>query len=797
LGEGELVRRLLALLIALVAGALIAWAGLRTPSPAPADAPARDFSATRALGDVRLIAPVPHPIGSTANHAVRDRLRARMAQLGLSPRLRRDDVLVRRTDGALEGASPETLIGVLSGRDPRLPALALMAHYDSVPGAPGAADDGAGVSAVLEIVRALRVRGVPPRDVIVILTDGEEADLFGARSVFANDPVAHRIGFLLNLEARGSGGRALMFETGKQDAGAVALFRRTAVRPVAGSLFGAVYDQLPNDTDFTIARNFGVAGLNYAFTGRTFDYHSPTDSIANLELGALQDLGDQGLAAAAAAAFAPALPPRGADVTYGVLFGRAMISYPPPWGWLVLALAAALTALGFVRARRFEPIAWRDVARGAAAALYAAAAGFAVLHLAGAVAGGGMLGDRRVLAAAGRWEAAQILLGLGVLLVAAAEVARGRRRPAVILPLAVALASCVLARGVDVLALGSGLVAAAIALAAFGQPAGRAGAWLGVLLLVLAAATVAQVAAPLTAYVLAWPLTMGALSAAATALSADRRPGCHTALTLIAAIGLGWVGVFAHLVVIVVGLPELMVLPLVMAAPVVWPLAQPAPGAPPARLAGRVALIAGALLVVIVRLVSPWNDRHPQSGFVAWQLEQNTGHAWRLASPDRRTAWSDAVLAAGGRTARLRLWPWSRPVDAAPTRPVPVPAPQIALARRGGRLELNFVPPPGARTLRLDLAPDAPMRLVGAGAGAADQSLPGGRWTDLRWTAPDPAGLTLTMEAPEHGRLALRYAAVFDAWPGGVAPPPSPPSGVAATAGSGQALITGERSLTW
>src|SRR6202008_1092528 len=110
-------------------------------------------------------------MASAANDAVRARLLARMTQLGLAPRISRADAIEVHPD-QICGGSTQTLVGVLPGRDPRLPALALMAHYDSVPGAPGAADDGAGVSAALEIVRAIRAQGAPARDVAVILTDG-------------------------------------------------------------------------------------------------------------------------------------------------------------------------------------------------------------------------------------------------------------------------------------------------------------------------------------------------------------------------------------------------------------------------------------------------------------------------------------------------------------------------------------------------------------------------------------------------------------------------------------------------
>ena len=44
-----------------------------------------------------------------------------------------------------------------------------MAHYDSVPGSPGAADAAAGVAAALEIVRALKVQGQPARAVILLV----------------------------------------------------------------------------------------------------------------------------------------------------------------------------------------------------------------------------------------------------------------------------------------------------------------------------------------------------------------------------------------------------------------------------------------------------------------------------------------------------------------------------------------------------------------------------------------------------------------------------------------------------
>jgi len=793
------VGRSIALVLALIVGLLAAWLQLSLPAPAAVDAPPLQFSAGRALADVRLLAARPHPMGSTANHAVRDRLLARMTDLGLSPRVRRDDVVLTRGPDHLQGGSTETLVGVLPGRDRNLPALALMAHYDSVPGAPGAADDAAGVAAALETVRAIRAQGAPARDVAVILTDGEEMGLLGARGFFAGDALVRRLGLVLNLEARGSGGRVQMFETGHDNGAAIALFRHTATRPSAGSLFGEVYARLPNDTDFTLARRAGIAGFNYAFTSHEFDYHSPTDTPDNLAPGSLQNLGDQALAAARALAFAPSLPPRRPDAVYGVLFGDVVLAYPPAWGWAPLVLSAVLIALALVRARRRDALTWPEAARGAGWALYALAAVAAVLHLAGVAAAHGPLGAERLLAVAGRWEAAQLLLAAGVFMFVTAEAARGRRLQAALLALAAGLGSCAIARGLDPVGLGEGIAAALLALAVGGQPADRPGAWAGVLLLGLVAASLVQVAAPQAAYVLAWPLVLGALAAAATDLAADRRRERLAALLLFAAIGLGWAAVHAHLIVVVTSLPELLALPLLMSALTVWPLAQPAAGAPPERLTGRALLIAGALAVAVIGLARPWDARHPQPTFVAYQLDQDAGRAWRIGDADRRSAWSDAVLRAdGGRIAELRHWAWDRPMDAASAKIVPAPAPRVTLAAAGaGLIRVTIAPPPGAGTLTLQLSPDTPARLLAVGAAGTDAPLAPGRWTQLRWTAPPAGGLALLLRPGGSGRLQLRYAMAFDAWPADLAPPPPPPPGTLATGRSGETLVTGTRSLDW
>jgi len=84
------------------------------------------------------------------------------------------------------------------------PALVLMAHYDSVPGSPGAADNAAAVGILLELARALAVRP-PARPVVIAFTASEERGLAGARALapflLKNGP---RVGLAVSLDLVGA-----------------------------------------------------------------------------------------------------------------------------------------------------------------------------------------------------------------------------------------------------------------------------------------------------------------------------------------------------------------------------------------------------------------------------------------------------------------------------------------------------------------------------------------------------------------------------------------------------------------
>ena len=345
--------RFAAWLAAIVGGLVLAIFATTPPSPKGGETALTAFSAGRAMSDVRQVASAPHPTGSAEDAKVRDYLAARMQALGMDITTSnaglvdaRGTAKYARWTGRKEPPKPLiNLIGVLPGRDRSLPAVMLMAHHDTVWGSPGAADDTAGVAATLEVVRAIRTAGQPHRNLVVLFTDGEELGLQGARAFFASNPLRQQIGAIVNMEARGGGGRTAMFQTSPANGAAMALFARHVARPSAGSLAVFLYRVLPNDTDLTPTLTGPYTSYNFAFIGRSGLYHSPRATPDRLDQGALQDMGDQVLGLTRGLLSADALPARAADVVFFDLFGLGLVIYPAWAGWIMLGFAALGLAL--------------------------------------------------------------------------------------------------------------------------------------------------------------------------------------------------------------------------------------------------------------------------------------------------------------------------------------------------------------------------------------------------------------------------------------------------------------------
>lgn len=364
-----MMRKWLPFLFSLMLTLGLAVLGTTPPLPKPDYFAADGFSAQHAMRDVEMIAQVPHPSGSAQIENVRDMLVARLEGAGLSVRLQEGTFpetarakIEARSGQAYKTVPLVNVIGVLKGRDSSLPAVALMAHYDSVYGSPAAADDGAGVASILGVVDTLSRDTERRRDLMVILTDGEETELNGAQMFFAQAPERKRIGALINLEARGGGGKANLFQTSPGNGAVADVWARSVTHPAGSSLATYIYSLLPNDTDLSVALPQGYAAWNFAFIGRPGLYHSPLATPANLDRGSLQQMGEQALGLTRALLHASALPGPSPDTVFFDVFGLFVISYLPGWGWAMLAFGLA-GIVGGVWGRFDAREAWGGTAR--------------------------------------------------------------------------------------------------------------------------------------------------------------------------------------------------------------------------------------------------------------------------------------------------------------------------------------------------------------------------------------------------------------------------------------------------
>jgi len=330
------------------------------------------------------IARAPRPIGSPEHARVRASIEARLRSLGLDPRLQ------TATSGVVDGGAltAATVRNILA----RVPGTAstgtilVTAHYDSTPLSAGAGDDGVGVAAVLETVRAV-LAGPPLRnDLVVLFTDGEELGQLGARAFVGAHPWMADVRLALVAEMRGLSGPVLVLERVPDNGALVAALARADARPAATSLFRELSPRLPGGTDLDAFAVPGVPVLAFTALGGRASHHQAADRSENVSERTLQHEGQQLLSMTRELGrtdlAGPALagPPR----AYLSLPLAGLIHYPTRWVvpidvGLVLAWLIVLFLFRSVAGRPKRAIA--GAAFGLGAVLLSAAAGWGLLVL--------------------------------------------------------------------------------------------------------------------------------------------------------------------------------------------------------------------------------------------------------------------------------------------------------------------------------------------------------------------------------------------------------------------------------
>ncbi len=298
--------RPLILSVVIIAMGLLSYGILTQPSPKSKDA--EGFSAARVAADIEVISKDHHSVAHPQERAeVREYLVSRLEELGA------DDVRIFRYD-SLVGPQNKHVVYTFDAYDvlAEFPPLAasddttymmMVAHYDSRYSQPmpkdtvwsyGAADDGYGVGVVLETLgQVLKQRQDWKQGVKVLFTDAEEVGMMGMKAIWENDrEVFDNVGFMINLEARGPWGPALLFETCPGNEKVMDLYADAAKYPYTYSLTTVVYGFMPNFTDFTIVKD-EIPGMNFSTIADINHYHTDLDNFSNISEKSIQHYGAQ------------------------------------------------------------------------------------------------------------------------------------------------------------------------------------------------------------------------------------------------------------------------------------------------------------------------------------------------------------------------------------------------------------------------------------------------------------------------------------------------------------------------
>ncbi len=287
-----------------------------------ASAPSTDFSAERALVYIPVIARSPHPAGSPAQAEVRAYLIQKLKALGLAPEVQPSgeiaNIIVRLPGSHSSGA------------------IVVLAHYDSNPMSPGALDNGSGVAALLEIVRALSAAPPLQNDVIALFDDAEEGPPpFQGTWLFAKEHPWRadvKVAIGMDIAARGF---ITINDTGPRNGFLMPAFARTHRGYYWSSATGSgTYDTWP-------LRQMGKQVIeledNYCFRQQ----HTAFDTVELIKPASLQQLGDQALSLTRELGNLDIGSPWGANEVFFSLPVLGFVHYPDAWS-LPLSIVAAL-----------------------------------------------------------------------------------------------------------------------------------------------------------------------------------------------------------------------------------------------------------------------------------------------------------------------------------------------------------------------------------------------------------------------------------------------------------------------
>src|SRR5437764_3843078 len=167
----------------------------------------------------------------------------------------------------------------------------------------------------------------------------------------------------------------------------IGIMARAMPSPTTASLFASIYEMLPNDTDLTVFKRAGLAGLNFANIGVVARYHTPLDNLEHVSILTLQQHGDHALAMARALGNADLRQTSDSSAVWFDVLSWFVIWWPQRWS-LGMAMGALVVLLVVVVLQFFD----RNMPGGGAtlgviiffaSVIFAFMAGFAASWIAG------------------------------------------------------------------------------------------------------------------------------------------------------------------------------------------------------------------------------------------------------------------------------------------------------------------------------------------------------------------------------------------------------------------------------
>ncbi|MGB4347093.1 MAG: M20/M25/M40 family metallo-hydrolase, partial [Burkholderiaceae bacterium] len=161
-------------------------------------------------------------------------------------------------------------------------AVLVNAHFDSIPGSPGAADDGIGVACMIEVLRILAHGPRLKHPIILLFNGAEEGNHQAAHGFITQHRWAPQVKYVFNLEAIGSGGQEMMFQC--NSGWLAAFYGKMAPHPHASVMAHELFKHLLHrmaSTDWSTLMKYGspgIRGIDTAYIQNGYVYHTTFDT---------------------------------------------------------------------------------------------------------------------------------------------------------------------------------------------------------------------------------------------------------------------------------------------------------------------------------------------------------------------------------------------------------------------------------------------------------------------------------------------------------------------------------------